>query len=114
MITMAVLDNGDWDFNSYKENQEAIMQEIKTALQHWQGDAFWDIASGINWQDYIGMSNNDDIKLQNLQTDLAKTILSVYGVVLIQTFTLNIENKKIRLYYEVLLNNGEVISDSIN
>jgi hypothetical protein len=70
MTTRAIDNNNDWCYGHNnadlkKENKELI-QCIKTRLQFWKYDCFFDYESGIDWNNIFGNFNlnNDFVKSQ--------------------------------------------------
>lgn len=79
MIIRALDANGDWEFgqgiNSYKTDQEAIIQNINTKISEWVGDCFFNNNAGIDWNNRLGKNQQDQ-----LNQDLKSLILKCYGV----------------------------------
>ena len=53
MRVRAIDSNGDWEFgkgqNDYKQNQDAVDQNIQTRLKMFLGDCFFSLSSWIDW-----------------------------------------------------------------
>lgn len=79
MIVRALDINGDWLFgkgkNDYKQNQDAIAQNLNTRLSSFLGDCFFDTGAGIDWFNLLG--GKDQIAL-NLAINAV--ILNTNGV----------------------------------
>ena len=84
MVSVRKLDsNGDWSFgrgrNDYLANNLAIMQNIKTRLNSFLGNCFFDLAAGIDW---FGLLGQPGISAQaELNLKITNTILNTAGVV---------------------------------
>jgi hypothetical protein len=69
-------EDGDWGFGagveSYGRDLKALMLDLKTRIQSWVGDAFFDLGAGIDWKNLLGFNTQTQlknaIKLQALQT----------------------------------------------
>ncbi len=61
MIVRSIDADNDWNFgkgkNDYVRNNAAIMQNIKTRLQSFLGDCFFDIPAGVDWLNLLGSKN---------------------------------------------------------
>ena len=57
----AIGSDGDWLWgrgtSSYFRNNDAIQADIKTALQMFMGEAFWNTQFGVDWWNLIGGKN---------------------------------------------------------
>lgn len=84
MIFRQIDSNGDWTFGkgiaNYAQNEEAIDLNIQTAILSWVGDCFFDLQFGIDWTRFL-----DTGQQANLQIALQTLILSLYGVVGVET-----------------------------
>jgi hypothetical protein len=71
--------NNDWQFgkgrNDYKRNQLAVAQNIKTRLQSFLGDCFFDEEAGIDWFNLLGAKNQLALELA-----ISSTILNTENV----------------------------------
>ena len=112
MTVRAIDINNDWDFgrglSSYKREKEAVAQNIKTRLQSWVGDCFFDINAGIDWINLLD-------KGVNVQATLEEEILSLIsntdGVVGVVELNISLENREFTGSYSVdttfgLINGG--------
>lgn len=105
--------NNDWLFgkgaNDYKFNRDAVSQNIKTRLQSFLGDCFFDLGAGIDWFNLLGGKSK-------LAIDLAirTVILNTEEVTSLKQ--LNIiegENRNLLLSYEVTTIYGEITAQEI-
>jgi hypothetical protein len=83
MVSVRKLDGDDWSFgkgkNSYLSNNLAIMQNIKTRLNSFLGNCFFDMATGINW---FGLLGTPGISARSeLNLSITNTILNTAGVI---------------------------------
>jgi hypothetical protein len=100
MLVRAMIKNNDgtedWDFGrgygSYRTNQNAIEQDIYTALNEWQNDCFFALDSGIDWQTRLGYKNQKAL----LDVDIQDLVSNRTGVILLDNFTSTLEG---RYYY---------------
>jgi hypothetical protein len=80
MIVRAIDGENDWQFgkgkNDYKSNNSAIAQNIKTRLQSFLGDCFFDVPAGIDWFNLLGSKNQIALELS-----VRTIILNTVGVV---------------------------------
>lgn len=102
MIVRALTITGQWLFgkgkNDYKQNQNAIAQNIQTRLSSFLGDCFFDTTAGIDWFSYLG--SKDAV---NLGLAINTTILNTDGVTgLLQVFSnLNPVTRVFTVQYKV-------------
>jgi len=61
MIFRNIDENGDWDFGKgiqdFTSGNKAIGLNIKTRIQSWVGDCFFDMNAGIDWLNRLGSKN---------------------------------------------------------
>jgi len=101
MIVRKIDIENDWLFgkgrNDYLSANDAIAQNVKTRLQSFLGDCFFDISAGIDWFNRLGSKN----KLQ-IQLDVNAVILNTPGVTGIVDSSFSIDsNRKITLQYSI-------------
>ena len=91
MIIRKLDDVGDWTFGKgfedYARYEEAIDENIKTRIQSWVGDCFFDIPSGVDWKARL-----DKGQLNNLTYEIKSLILKSYGVVGVNNIDVNLDN----------------------
>lgn len=95
MIVRAIDLNGDWEFgkgqNDYKSANAAIAQSIKTRLQSFLGDCFFDTGAGLDWFTFLG--GKDQL---SLNLSISAVILNSEGVTGIsQLFVLLNDNTRV-------------------
>ena len=67
MIVRALDANGDWTFgygdNNYLESIAAVDQCIKTRLNSFVGNCFFDLNAGVDWFNLLGSKNQIGLEL---------------------------------------------------
>lgn len=67
MIVRALDSSNDFTFgkgiNNYVKNQDAIAQNIKTRLQSFLGNCFFDLSAGVDWFNLLGGKNRVALEL---------------------------------------------------
>lgn len=67
MKVRAISATGDWKFgkgrNDYVKDEKAVTQCIKTRLQSFLGDCFFDVTAGIDWFNLNGSKNQQALSL---------------------------------------------------
>lgn len=101
MIFRNLTPAGDWSFGAGKSNyidqNAAIGLNIKTRLQSWVGDCFFDMQAGIDWTNRLGSKNQRRL----LEMDLRRVILRSYGVTGIMSFDTVLVGRKFTANYSV-------------
>ena len=90
---------GDWDFGkglqSYGDNLLSTMQNIKTRLQSFKWDCFFDLESGIDWFSLLGQRGN---AMQDLvELNIRCCILDSLYVKGIKSLTMLVDEKTRKL-----------------
>jgi len=87
----AIDSDNDWVFgrgvSSYLKNSDAIAADIKTALQIFMGEVFWQTQFGVDWWNLLGGKNPSAQAGIILQT--RQIILSVDGVTQINSVSVS-------------------------
>lgn len=102
MIVRAIDGDNDWLFgkgrNDYRRNLDAVTQCIKTRLQEFLGDCFFNTTAGIDWFNLLGGKNQTALNLA-----ISSVILNTqYVTGLKQLFVLVVpETRNITIKYEV-------------
>lgn len=102
MIVRALDSDGDWTFgkgkNDYKQNREAVKQNIQTRILSFLGDCFFKLSAGIDWFNLLG--GKDPIAL-NLA--VSATILNTTDVTGLLQLGLDVDpvTRVISLQYKV-------------
>ena len=88
MIFRALDQNGDWAFGngpgSYATGVAAVALNVKTALQTFLGDAFWNATFGIDWFNLLGMRGTQDAIVAQCRAVIA-ACEGVTGIVSVQS-----------------------------
>lgn len=90
MRTRTLSENWDWTFGAGSQNiktdQEALRQRLQTRLKSWYGDCFSDLEDGVDWINLL-----DRGRLEALEQDIARVILSTDGVLRIDSLSATLE-----------------------
>jgi hypothetical protein len=88
----AVDGDNDWLFgkglNDYYANNDAIAQNVKTRLQSFLGDCFFDIGAGLDWFNFLGSNVTDQTAL-NLA--VSAVILNTENVTALQQLLIGLD-----------------------
>lgn len=101
----AIDSDSDWVFgrgrSSYFRNNDAIQADIKTALQIFMGEVFWNTDFGVDWWNLIGGKN--PAAQAGIVLQCRTVILGVDGVTQINTVnpTYNGPSRALSLSYSV-------------
>lgn len=67
MRVRALDTNGDWSFGNgkgdYKQGNPAVAQNIKTRLNSFVGDCFFDLEAGLDWYGLLGYKDRIALRL---------------------------------------------------
>ena len=92
MIIRALDATGDWTFGlgrqNYLSSQKAIAQNIQTRLYEFINDAFWSMASGIDWVTYLGTPGTK----QKIELSCRSIILQSYGVTAVNSISATVSS----------------------
>jgi len=93
--------NGDWNFGKGREDylldNNAIVQNLKTRLQSFLGDCFFDIKAGIDWFTLLGSKNQLAIELA-----VRAVIFNTEGVTgIISSSVTLLSTRELRIQYTV-------------
>lgn len=112
-IFRTVQETGDWGFgagkNSYSRQIDAIKQNVKTRVQSWKNDCFFDQEAGVDWVNRLGTLNQQAL----LEEEVRRVILQTPKVTEIVSFNLTIEGRAISLSYEVNTTLSQSFIDTI-
>lgn len=105
---------GDWKFgkgtNDYVSLNQAIGLNIKTRLQSWLNDCFFDLPAGIDWKNYLGSLNKRGL----LEADLRRVILQSDNVTGILSFDTELSpDRKFTANYEIQTIYSKSFRDSV-
>ena len=92
--------NNDWLFGNgkqdYREDNFCIMQNVKTRLQCFQGNCFYDKLAGLDYWNLFGYSSEEA-----LLSAIRGTILATDGVVGINSVTTELVDRRLVVRYDV-------------
>ncbi len=112
MIIRSIDENGDWEFgkgkNSYKIQQDAIMQDIKTKILEWKNDCFFEQNAGIDW-----INRLDKYQESNLAEEIRTLIVKCYGVVSLENFAYSLKDRIFNATYNITTIFSESVQDQI-
>jgi hypothetical protein len=97
--------SGDWVFgggkSSYCSGNTAIQNDIKTALQIFMGECFWDTSFGVDWWNLLGGKNPSAQASIILQ--VRTVILGVSGVTQINSVSVsqNSTSRSLSIQYNI-------------
>lgn len=93
--------NNDWTFgrgkNNYLRHNDAVAQNIKTRLQSFLGDCFFDSTAGLDWYNLLGSFN--ELALQLAVSAVILNTEEVTGIVSLSVT--RTANRNIQLSYSV-------------
>ncbi|MBR8464272.1 hypothetical protein KDD93_06820 [Campylobacter sp. faydin G-24] len=106
-MVRAIDENGDWTMGRLNESP-AIAQNIKTAILSLYNDWFYELDYGVRWFDFLVKNPN----FAALERDIKTQILNVSGVVSLDEFSLNLDERtaKIELRYTDIYNKKQDLS----
>lgn len=112
MITRSIDGNNDWNFGKGSQNymgeRSALPQNIKTRVQSFYRDCFFDLNSGIDWFTFLGSKNQNGLK-----NAIAKTILNTVGVYSLDELNFSLsENRQLLIQYSVTTIWSETLTSS--
>ena len=110
-MKVRVLDtNNDWTFGKslFKRDNNAVAQSIKTKLQSWRGDCYFDLTAGVDWSNILGS------KIKQLAiADIKRVISQVTGVLTIDVDFDTIDNRNLTVSYTVTTIYNDIITDEV-
>jgi len=117
MIIRAIDANNDWTFgkgkSSYKSSQLALIQNLKTKLQEWKGDCFFDIEAGVDWKNRLTKRS----QAAPLREEIRTVMLKADGVTEVINLDLNFNStsRNLTINYSVkTIYSTNPVSDSVN
>jgi hypothetical protein len=101
MIVRSIDGNNDWNFGrglaSYRRDQDAVAQNIKTRLQSFLNDCFFAADQGIDWFNLLGSKNEVGLKLS-----IASVILNTRFVINLEELSVTInQDRSFSIFYKV-------------
>lgn len=93
MLFRSIDDENDWMFGqgkqSYFRDDKAVEADIKTALQTFYQESFYDPDSGVPWFSLLGQK---DVQLLNLNVKAA--IINIEGVTNVQNVSISLDQNR--------------------
>ncbi len=106
MIGRLLIDN-DYSMGggrySFIGGLDYCLQKSKTALMQFSGEWFLDSRDGVEWQRLLG-ARTADTEIKNA---IKNTLLSVQGVLAVNSVILNINDRKISIYSVITTEYGQ-------
>jgi hypothetical protein len=102
--------DNDWTFGKslFKRDNNAVAQSIKTKLQSWRGDCYFDLTAGVDWSNILGS------KIKQLAiADIKRVIAQVTGVLTIDVDFDTIDNRNLTVSYTVTTIYNDIITDEV-
>lgn len=110
MKVRALDTDNDWTFGKslFKRDNNAVAQSIKTKLQSWRGDCYFDLTAGVDWSNILGS------KIKQLAiADIKRVIAQVTGVLTIDVDFDTIEDRVLTVSYSVTTIYNDIITDEV-
>ena len=107
--------DNDWNFGkgkqSYIKDNNALMQNLKTRIQSFVNDCFFDITAGIDWFNLLGSKDQE-----NIVASVRKVIIDTEGVTRINTIDIYTDSvtRNLQVTYNIntqYTNNVEAIQE---
>lgn len=103
MIFRAIDSANDWKFGtgrqSYLRGADAIAANIKTRLQLFLGECFWDTAAGVDWWGAIGHKNGAVVP--KLLLEIRAVLVGSFGVVKVNDVSVSLIERRLTVSYSV-------------
>jgi hypothetical protein len=105
MIFRAITGDNDWTFGrgigSYFTANDAIMADVKTALQFFLNDCFFAMDTGIDWWNLLGAKN--PAARNNIILRCRETIIKREGVLRVNKVTASVDptTRKLLVEYNI-------------
>ena len=101
MITRSIDSNNDWNFGKDKQDyladKEALPQNIKTRIQSFVGDCYFDLSAGVDWFNLLGTK-----KIDALKNAITRVILNTTGVLSLESLELSLDDqRRLNITYRV-------------
>ena len=104
--------NGDWVFgkgrNSFLQNTDALMMNIRTRLLSFLGDCFFDTDAGIDWWHLLGEKNQ-----KALIASIQRVVLRSSNVKRIVDMNFRLTNRSFGVQLSVEFANGQIVTDTV-
>ena len=94
-------ENNDFTYgkglNNFKTQNGAVGLNIKTRIQSWLNDCFFDLEAGIDWYNRLGSKNQRTL----LEQDLKRIILQSEDVTGINSIDTNVVDRNFSASYDI-------------
>lgn len=95
--------------NNYARDNQAVGLDIKTRIQSWLNDCFFDLTAGIDWPNRLGQYQTRDL----LDQDVKNIILKTPEVRGIKSFSTDVINRVFVAQYTVITTFSQEFSDLV-
>lgn len=86
-------DNDDWTFGrgiqSYAQELQALMLNLKTRILSWVGDCFFDTTANIDWKNLLGVNTRKQI-----ENAVKATTFKTPGVLRINSINIDVDTQR--------------------
>lgn len=114
MLFRNLTPSNDWTFGSGLSNltdkNQAIGLNVKTRLQSWVGDCFFDTGAGIDWVNRLGSKSQRAL----LEQELRRVILQSFGVSGIAAFDSTLIGRNFSATFTINTIYGQAYKDTVN
>lgn len=93
MRTVKINEKGEWLFNKFVEDSEAVSQLVLNLLKLQKGELLWDLDAGVSWMSFL----NQDIEKIEIDRLMRMEIIKINGVRRIVNFESTIEKNKYKV-----------------
>ena len=104
--------DGDWVFgkgrNSFLQNTDALMMNIKTRLLCFLNDCFFDTEAGIDWWNLLGAKDK-----KSLIASIQRVVLRSSQVKKIVNLDYVLNNRQFSIQLSVEFTNGVILTDMV-
>ena len=93
MITRSIDTQNDFNFGKGKQDyfseKDSLNQNIKTRLQSFVNDCYFDLTAGVDWFTFLGSKN-----LSGLNNAVARVVLNTVGVYSLDSLSFKVGEKR--------------------
>ena len=104
--------SGDWVFgkgrNSFLQNTDALMMNIKTRLLSFLNDCFFDTEAGVDWWNLLGAKDK-----KSLLASIQRVVLRSSQVKKIVNLDYVLDNRRFSIQLSVEFANGIILTDTV-
>jgi len=86
--------NHDWSLGagkqSYTQNLQALMLDLKTRILSWVGDCFFDLDAGIDWKNHLEYNTQNQ-----LESSIKNIAFRTIGVTKVNEISISLDNTRL-------------------